>query len=614
MTQPPISDYAIVGDCHSAALVSREGAIDWLCWPRFDAGSWFARILDWERGGALRIRPVGDFETERRYLPGSNVLRTTFHAEGGCVELDDMMTVAAYEEAHATLRSDRELLRIARCTEGEVELAIDVTPRPDYARARPKLERRGALGVFCTHGADAMVLRVHPGTLGIDEDGGRVHGRWTLRAGETAQLGATFAREEPAIVPALGEAAQRRAAQTERWWRSWSSQCRYAGRYQDAVKRSMLALRLMQYAPTGGLVAAPTTSLPERVGGERNWDYRYCWLRDAALTVQSLLGLGYEDEASSFIHWMLHTTRLTWPEIHTLYDLHGHRDTPEAELPHLAGYRGSRPVRIGNGASDQLQLDSYGELVCAATAYWMGQEDDPSRETWRQLRKVGEWVCAHWCDRDEGIWEIRAERQPHTYSVVMCWAALDGLLRLADRFDLRCPRERFRETRARIREAVETHGWSEAEQSYQATFEEDRADASLLLLGRFGYADPHSARMRGTVARVRRDLERDGLVWRYPPSTDDGVAGHEAAFGVCSFWLVGALARQGELGEARRCFERLLEVANDVGLYAEEMRAEDGAPRGNFPQALTHLGLVDAALELERCERAVPRDGAEAVA
>jgi GH15 family glucan-1,4-alpha-glucosidase len=613
MEPPAVSDYAIVGDCHTAALVSRGGSVDWLCWPTFASPSWFARLLDPDRGGHFAVRPAGPFESERRYVPHTNVLRTTFRTARGTVRVEDAMPVAPRARTQGELRPDRELSKIVECEEGEVTLEVELVPRPDYARARPTIRRRGELGIFCTHGSDAMVFRCRPDALRVDREGARVHGTLRLREGERAELALAFACGEPAIAPLLGEPARDRSRQTAAWWRSWWRAGRYSGPYRDAVERSLLTLRLLLYAPSGGVVAAPTASLPETIGGSRNWDYRFCWLRDAALTVEILEELGYADEARAFVSWVLHSTRLTFPRLRSLYDLWGrHRPTKERSLPHLRGHRGSRPVRVGNDASEQLQLDSYGELMCAAATYYLRRDEAPDRSARRLLRGLGLWVCEHWDRPDAGIWEIRSRPRHHTFSQAMCWTTLDALLQLHDRFDLNIPVERVQRDAAAIRETIERRGWSERHGSYQGSFEEDRADASLLLLGRYGYADPRSPRMRGTVARVRRELERDGMVLRYPPGTDDGLSGAEGAFGACSFWLVGALARQGDLPEARRTFEGLLARANDVGLYAEEMALPDGAPLGNFPQALTHLALVDAALELHRAAARYPASGAEA--
>ncbi|HEY8432166.1 MAG TPA: glycoside hydrolase family 15 protein [Sandaracinaceae bacterium] len=605
--EPSIADYGVVGNCHSAALVSRDGFVDWLCLPSFGDPSVFAGVLDRERGGHFVLRPRDIVAIRRAYRPDTNVLCTTFRTRGGTLLLEDCMPVSGEPRRCGP---DFELLRVATCTEGTVELELEHRPRFDYGRVAVPIERRGALGFFSVHRGKALVLETDDdGALHPTENGRALAGRVRLEAGQrfTASLG--FAERMPLALPTLGAAARARIEECARWWRDWVGRARYEGPYPDALRRSLLALRLLVYAPSGGIVAAPTTSLPEYVGGPRNWDYRYCWLRDASLVVDALLALDYRDEAEAFLGWVLHTTRLTWPELSPVYDVMGHRHVRERVLPHLAGYRGSRPVRIGNAAALQLQLDSYGELVDAA-ARMAGAHRVFDRGTRRMLARLGRFVLEHWREPDRSIWEERAENRHHTFSKAMCWVALDRLVRLAERGEIRIDAERMRSERDEIRATIEREGFDARLGAYVAYFGGAEPDASLLLLGRYGYADPRSPRMRGTVAFVRRELETNGIVRRYHRHVDDGVRGDEHGFGACCFWLVSALAAQGDLGEATRLFESLLTRANDLGLYAEEIHQRTGEPFGNFPQAFTHVALVTAALDLERARGAPEREAA----
>ncbi|HET8632070.1 MAG TPA: glycoside hydrolase family 15 protein, partial [Thermomicrobiales bacterium] len=431
-------------------------------------------------------------------------------------------------------------------------------------------------------------------------DGRAARGVARIRAGERRYLSCTYGEEVPAVVPPLGEMARARVERSARWWRDWAARCAYRGPYREAVVRSALALKLMAYAPSGAVVAAPTTSLPEQLGGVRNWDYRYCWLRDASFTLRALYALGYREEAEAFLGWMLHATRLTWPELQVLYDVFGEAHLPERALPHLDGYAGSRPVRVGNDAHGQLQLDVYGEVLDAVARFARhgGRFD---RDTVRLLDGLGHTVCARWREPDEGIWEGRSGRFHHTHSKALCWVALDRLIQMRAAGQLHVCVDTFRAERDAIRREVERRGYNERLGSYTRTLDGDELDASLLTLPLYGYIDAQHPRMRATCARIHERLARDGLVYRYESKTDDGLPPGEGAFGICSFWAVECLARGGDVAAATRAFERLLGCANDVGLFAEEIDPATGAALGNFPQAFTHVGLINAALTLAEC-------------
>jgi GH15 family glucan-1,4-alpha-glucosidase len=589
-----IADYAIIGDCRSAALISKAGSLDWLCWPRFDSPALFCALLDRSKGGSFVIQPEVSFTAERRYVENTNVLETTFRTPQGIVRLTDLMPVASEAEKRRTLWPEHQILRRVEGVAGEVPMRLRFEPRPDYAQGRPRLRPCGRLGIHAQHGVQLLTLTTDV-PVGIDSDGASASASTVLRAGERRYASLAFSDSEPAVIPPLGAEADRRIDTSIEWWRAWAARCRYDGPYRAFVVRSALVLKLMSFAPSGAVVAAPTTSLPEKPGGERNWDYRYCWLRDASLTLQALHDLGYSVEANAYLSWLVHATRVTWPRLRPLYDVYGEPRVAERTLDHLEGFAGSRPVRIGNDAAGQLQLDVYGEVLDAAYQLTRrGGELD--RTTARMLGGFGETVCRCWAEPDEGIWEMRARPRHHTFSKAMCWVALDRLVRLHDEGHVRIARDRFAATRDEIGRAVEAHGFSPRLGSYTAAFDGDELDASLLLLSRYGYVAGESPRMRGTVDAVLARLGRNGLLYRY--LDDDGLPPGEGAFGICSFWAVDALAQAGDASRAAAVFEHLLGFANDVGLYAEEIDPETGAALGNFPQAFTHVGLIDAALTL----------------
>ena len=597
-----IGDYALIGDCRSAALVSSTGSIDWLCWPRFDSPSIFAALLDAGRGGCFSITPVEPFTMTRRYAGASAVLETTFRTTSGVARLTDLMPVASEIEKGRELWPDRELLRRVECIAGTVEIEVVFDPRPDYGRVVPVLVDQRAFGLVCEHRGQILALQSEiPLTTG---SGRGACGRARLEAGQTRTLSLTYNRWLPAIISAMGDGAADRVARSLAWWDTWIRECRYDGPYADAVRRSVVTLKLLTYAPSGAVIAAPTTSLPEEIGGTRNWDYRYCWLRDASMTLRAFDDLGFTIESEAFLSWLLHATRDTWPDLQVLYDVYGESHIPESLLEHLEGYARSGPVRVGNAAIDQLQLDTYGEVIDAAWRHVErgGQLD---RTTARTLVGLGDVVVRRWQEPDEGIWEPRSGRRHRTHSKAMCWVALDRLVRLCERRHVQGDAARFARVRDTIREMIESRGYSARLGSYVSVFDGETVDASLLLLSLMGYADPQSARMRGTRARVRERLGAGGLLYRYL-NGNDGLTGAEGAFGICSFWGAEACALQGDVATARGEFEHILSFGNDVGLFAEEIDPATGAAIGNFPQAFTHVGLINAAVTIARLQEGRP--------
>ena len=592
-----IGDYAPIGDCRGAALVSRVGAIDWLCWPRFDAPSLLGALLD-DDGGSWRLAPTAPFSSRRRYLDDTNVLATTFATDGGRLTIFDFMPVASEEDKRRQLLPDHEILRIARCEEGEVELEQLFAPRPGYGRA-PRLHDRGPLGLRVETRQGMATLR---SSMPMWRHDGGARGRITLRAGDTVYASLSFADDWPAVLAPLGLTSERALQRTVEWWRRWAARVSYDGPFAAAVRRSALAIKLLCYAPSGAVVAAPTTSLPERPGGSLNWDYRYCWLRDASLTVRALIAVGYDDEAEAFASWLIHSTRLTRPRLKILYDVYGNHPAREHELERWRGFCNSRPVRVGNAAVEQLQLDVYGEVIDAVAQLVRSGVTRLDHETQRMLRGFGDYVCDHWAEPDEGIWEPRSGREPHTNSRLLCWVAVDRLVELGEKGVLRrLDLERLRRVRRDIRREIESRSWNRELQSYVSVPGGSDVDATALLMAWYGFADASSPRMRATWRRVRADLGAGGLLYRYRTGESPG----EGAFGICSFWAAEYLALGGgTLDDAEEAMRAVLACGNDVGLFAEEIDPETGEALGNFPQAFSHVGLINAAVSIERRRRA----------
>ena len=589
-----IADYAIIGDCRSAALISLNGSLDWLCLPQFDSPAVFASILDADRGGRFQIIPMHTATTTRRYIDDSNVLETTFYTATGVLRLTDLMPVDSEAGKARELWPDHEILRRLECVAGDVEINVVFDPRFEYGRVCPAISRRRPDLFYAEYGTGAVILSTDI-PLQADEKGG-VGGTARMSAGDRRFLSMTYAHAMPTVIAPLGDHADDRIERSIRWWNEWASACRYRGPYRDAVMRSALLLKLLSYSPSGAIVAAPTTSLPERIGGLRNWDYRYCWLRDASLTLRALCGLGFSIEAEAFLSWLLHATQLTWPNPRVLYGVYGEPHLPERELEGLSGHHGSRPVRVGNLAAEQLQLDVYGEFAEAAFV-WITGGGELNRASRHNLIELGHAVCRRWREPDDGIWERRNGRRHHTHAKAMCWLALDRLLKLHEAGHLTVPVKKFAAERDAIRREVEVRGYNESLATYVSVLDGTDVDASLLALALHGYADPGSPRMRSTYERIRARLGVDGLLYRYVEG--DGLPPGEGAFGICGFWEVQCRAMRGDRAGAITQFERLLRYSNDVGLFAEEIDPETGAALGNFPQGLTHVGVINAALSLQ---------------
>ena len=601
----PIENYGVIGNLRTAALVGMDGSIDWLCLPHFDSPSVFAAILDDAKGGRFRIAPTYDpLRHKQFYWPDTNILITRFLHADGVGEVEDYMPVGG-----AGTVPD-ELIRRVRVVRGRLPFRLECRPAFDYARGAHQIHIAGAGARF--DGPRLSLGLAAPVPLQPDGDG--VVADFTLGEGEkvTFVLRLIGPEDRPGSCPGTGD-AEELFRDTVAFWRRWLSKCTYTGRWRGMVERSALTLKLLSFEPTGAIVAAPTCSLPEAIGGERNWDYRYTWVRDAAFTLYGLLRIGFTEEAVRFGDWV----KDRWQDVHgngtgplqLMYGIDGRAELTEETLDHLEGYRGSRPVRIGNGAYRQFQLDIYGELMDAVYLY--NKYVEPiGYDGWTRLRRLVDWLCDNWKREDEGIWEVRGGRRHFVYSKVMSWVALDRSLRLADKRSFPADRARWLKIRDEIYEEVIAKGWDPRRQAFVQAYGSDALDASSLLMPLMFFMAPNDPRMLRTVDAIRRPLAAgglaaDGLVYRYDPATaPDGLSGREGTFNMCSFWLVEALTRAGRtdparLEDARLLFEQMLGYANHLGLYAEQT-GDSGEALGNFPQAFTHLALISAAFNLDR--------------
>jgi GH15 family glucan-1,4-alpha-glucosidase len=583
----PIEDYGLIGDLQTAALVSREGAIDWLCAPRFDSGAMFAALLGDAENGHWTLQPAGEFRSpRRRYVQDSLVLESELETPSGAVRLIDFMPPRG--EAP-------DVVRIVEGVRGRVEMRMELALRFDYGSIVPWVRNLDGhlVGVA---GPDAVSLVTPVPLEGRDL---RTYAEFSVGEGDRVPFVLTwFASHEGLPKVAEPEQALRDSLA---YWEDWARRCTYPDPWHDDVHRSLVTLKALTYAPTGGIVAAPTTSLPEAIGGVRNWDYRYTWLRDATMTLLTMLQAGYVDEAGSWRDWLLRAIAGSPAKLQIMYGIAGERRLDEYELSWLDGYEGSTPVRVGNTACHQLQLDVYGEVMDALyQARVNGLE--PSDDAWALCRRLLDWLETGWREEDEGIWEVRGPRRHFTHSKVMAWVAFDRAVRFTERFDRDGPADRWRRSREEVKEEILERAWSPELQAFTQSFGSDRLDAALLLMPLVGFLPADDERIVGTVAAIRRDLDRDGLVERYRADEEnvhvDGLPPGEGVFLPCSFWLVEVLALQGKRKEAVELFERLLSLRNDLGLLSEEYDPERRRLVGNFPQAFTHVALIDAALGL----------------
>ena len=587
----PIERYGLIGDSGTAALISDEGSIDWLCLPDFAADPLFGRILD-PGGGHCAVRPCGLRETRRRYLPGTPVLETTFRTEMGVATLTDLFASAPGARKEAELWPFRWLIRRVQGVEGQVILDVEVAPRDVFGTGRWKLRHDGRALVARRGGRVLFVACSTPFVVERDAASARIQ----VEPGDVVHVSLAYAERDVGVVPPVGEAAERVLRDTVDRWRAWSEQIPCAPEHREAVERSALTLKLLTFAPSGGVVAAPTTSLPEAIGGDRNWDYRHVWVRDASRSVAALLDRGHPEDARAYLFWIANATQLTRPRIETLYALNGGRAGREHEVQGLRGYGGSLPVRRGNDAAKQLQLDNWGYLADAALIFAERTGDLPWN-LWPAVRAFVDFAAANWRRQDRGIWEFRDRPRHLVHSKVMCWVALDRGLRLARLLREDAPVARWESERDRIRAAVLRHGLNAESGGFARAFDDPVIDASLLELPIVGFLPGDDERVLITIERVRAELGRGDLVMRY--RSGDGLFEGEGAFLACSFWLAHALALAGRRDDGLDVFDHACARANEVGLLPEEIDLERGSFLGNFPQGLSHLALLAAATALE---------------
>lgn len=593
MAYQPLENYGFIGDLRTVALVGVDGSIDFMCFPHFDSPTVFGALLDDERGGRFRIAPVADgFRCKQMYLPDTNVLLTRFLGVDGVVEITDFMPVKEMRHTHI-------LIRRVKAVRGPIALRLECEPRFDYARVDHRTEAKNSETWFTPNVSGGTPLRLRS-SIPVNIVDGDVAADFTLESGETVDFileavdAATLSATESA------EYAERAFQHTVDYWRGWIAQMKYSGLWQDMMSRSALTLKLLASEKYGSVAAAGTFGLPEEIGGERNWDYRFTWIRDASFTVASMIELGFTEEARGFLRWV--ETRFdecTVPgELQIMYGIDGRHDLSEQTLDHLSGYRDSAPVRIGNGAYNQTQLDIYGELLYMVNLF--DERVEPvSYSLWQQLRAATEWVCTHWRETDEGIWEVRGGQREFIYSRLTDWVAMDRAIKIAQRRSFPAPLSRWIDVRDEIHHEIYQGFWSEHKQAFVQYKGAETLDASALMMPLVGFIGPRDPRWLSTLQGIENELVDDALVYRYRPdvAASDGLEGAEGTFGICSFWFVECLARSGQVDKARLLFEKLHGYANHLGLYAEEL---DPAGRflGNFPQAFTHLALVKSALFL----------------
>jgi GH15 family glucan-1,4-alpha-glucosidase len=580
----PLEDYALLGDCETAALVGRDGSIDWLCLPRFDSGACFSALLGTPEHGRWLVAPAGEVRAvRRRYRDDTLVLETEFETAEGVVVLVDCMPPA--DGTH-------DVVRLVEGRRGRVKMRTELVIRFDYGSSVPWVQRSGG-GIAAVAGPDLLRLET---PVALRGEGFRTLGEFSVGEGERVPFTLTWSPSH--LTPPPFADPVRAVAHTETFWRNWASRSTYRGPYRDAVVRSLVTLKALTYAPTGGIVAAPTTSLPEKIGGVRNWDYRYCWLRDATFTLYALLNAGYTDEALAWRNWLVRAVAGRPEQAQIMYGIGGERRLLEFEMPWLPGYEGSRPVRVGNAASQQFQLDVYGEVL--DTLHLSRRLGLPADDAgWRVEAALGSYVAKVWREPDEGIWEVRGPRRHFTYSKVMAWVALDRAVKSVEHFGLAGPVDKWRAARAAVHAEVCREGYDRDLKSFVQYYGGKSLDASLLLLPLVGFLPANDPRVLGTVAAIERTLMRDGFVDRYPTvEAIDGLPPGEGAFLPCSFWLVDNYVLLGRRDEAQRLFERLAGLANDVGLLAEEYDPSLKRLVGNFPQAFSHISLVNSAKNL----------------
>ncbi len=580
-----IQDYALLGDCRSAALVSKDGSIDWLCWPRFDSSPVYSRILDQSKGH-WSITATEVSRIQQSYIDHSSLLKTTFICSSGTVELTDTMAIVSTEEGKHRLYPEHEIVRKVECVNGQVEMEFELAV--DAKRTKGRLEN--SCSFISWRLPEGQLLLYAPIKLSIENTG--ITAKWTMRQGDVAYFSLSLNQESPDVIPS-GHSCQKSLTITKQWWDSLATQISYDGPYREHLVRSAMILKLMSFSPSGAIIASPTMSLPEKVGGEANWDYRYCWLRDASLATYALMNLNLKNEANAFVNWLLHSTVLSRPKLHVLYNVYGGIPPREREDAQFRGYFDSKPVRFGNAAMGQDQMDLYGEVIRGAY-YVLKDEDKIDHDTQRLLKDLGEYICAHWQEPDAGMWEVRGKKEYFTHSLVTCWAGLHDILEMHRRGLIqKVDANRFTEAMNKIAQLIHQTAWNDQMKSFTSKLRGEQVDANLLLMPWYGFLPFDSPKMRQTYDRIKQDLgAKNGLFFRNR-EIDEG------AFLLCSFWAVEYLARGGGTpAEAKRLLDDVLQHANNVGIWSEEIDPATGDFLGNYPLTFSHLGLVNAILAI----------------
>jgi GH15 family glucan-1,4-alpha-glucosidase len=592
-----ITDHLLIGNCRTAALVSKTGSITWCCIPEFHSPSIFAALLDNEKGGFFLIQPVHAFRCKHAYIPDTNVSRIVFENEEGSVSLTDCFVAMEENEKRAQLFADHEIIRIAEGISGAVKMRFVYFPRTYYGKYAARLKDQGKLGIQFSYKENVCIFQTSLPEAGISDSRDKVEGMFVLNKGDRVIFSVSCSTQYPAVIPEIKLTAIKRLESTVRYWQTWIGKCKYEGPFKEWVRRSALTLKLLAHAPSGAIIAAPTTSLPEWTGGSRNWDYRFCWLRDASFTVRVLMRLGYYDEAHAYMNWILHATRLTQPALQVVYTVFGNARINEQICDWLPGYKKSAPVRIGNDAHSQFQLDVYGEVLDAVYAY-SGIVGGFDRGAKKFIMGLGKTICKHWGEPDDGIWEMRSARRQHTHSKVMAWVGLDRLIKLCEKYHWDgADKERFEKTKALLQRSIEERGFNKQLNSYVSEFDGKHVDAALLTFSLVEYRNAKSPAMAGTIDRIRDQLGEQDFIYRYLHG-NDGLQGREGAFLVASFWLIGNLARMGKTEEAIALFQRTIDAAPAHGLLSEEIEPGSKEWLGNYPQGFSHIGLIGAALAI----------------
>ncbi len=594
----PIAEYGLIGDTLTSALVARDGSLDWLCLPDVDDPSVFGALLDSERGGRFYVGPAERAESHRAYVGDSAVLRTRHRTAEGMLEVSDLMPLAL--DGPDALRPSRRVLRLVEAVEGTPKVAVSISPRPEYGSRIAELKRVGRTAWTLADGRDHLLVQ---SSVPLEQTSrGTLEGSARLERGEGHQVSISFTRNGPGIIPASDAASCRAELDaTLGWWHDTAAKIEYRGPFRDAVVRSLMTLRLLTFSQSGAVLAAPTTSLPEAIGAGRNYDYRFCWLRDASFILNAFASLGQIEEAGAFFRWLMHATQLTEPRLQTFYSVYGRTDAGMQQIQTLEGYRGSAPVLVGNAAQSQLQLDAYGSVMTAAAAYCHHGGHLGASEQ-RRLRRMADVVIDAWSLPDDGLWEMPGPRVHNTYSKMMCWAALDAFVTLCREGHVTAETAPYQKERDRIRESVLDRGWNESRQAFTGAYGRDWLDASLTLMPRFGIVAADDPRMVATFERLDAELGHGAQMRRYADGVD-GMGSSEGTFTACGFWAADYLARRGDFEAAEARIAEIYGHANDLGLMAEELDAASGAQLGNFPQGFSHAGLIGAVMAVDEARR-----------